>query len=248
MRRLADGLRLGLFAVFFASAVFAQRDLATLVGTVTDPSGGVVANAKVTITEDATGLSYEVTSSGEGEYIRPLLKPGTYTVTFTLTGLGRFLGSNQGFLIAFLKDPDKRPPLKTLDGRTLEHPSIVDVTNNLSGWLTVSSPRGEIEARAMVTRRLRPLQVEGRTIHQIGVPFHCSYSPCHFPLSRCKDDDDSGAPSPNSPLSANSKSPLANPCRYSSGINSRTCSVWRLNNGSTLDLNRSSRSLTRGTL
>ena len=42
----------------FASAVFAQRDLATLVGTVTDPSGGVVANAKVTITEVGTGQVY----------------------------------------------------------------------------------------------------------------------------------------------------------------------------------------------
>ena len=45
---------------FCASAVFAQRDLATLVGTVTDPSGGVVANAKVTITEVGTGQVYSL--------------------------------------------------------------------------------------------------------------------------------------------------------------------------------------------
>jgi formate dehydrogenase major subunit len=30
------------------------------------------------------------------------------------------------------------------------------------GWLTVQSARGRVEARAMVTRRLRPLHVEGR--------------------------------------------------------------------------------------
>ena len=38
------------------------------------------------------------------------------------------------------------------------------------GWLTVQSARGRIEARAMVTRRLRPLLVEGRVVHQIGLP------------------------------------------------------------------------------
>ncbi len=44
------------------------------------------------------------------------------------------------------------------------------------GWLTVQSARGRIEARAMVTRRLRPLLVEGRVIHQIGLPFHWAFA------------------------------------------------------------------------
>jgi len=43
------------------------------------------------------------------------------------------------------------------------------------GWLVISTPRGEIEARALVTRRMRPLQVRGRTIHQIGLPFHWGF-------------------------------------------------------------------------
>ena len=44
------------------------------------------------------------------------------------------------------------------------------------GWLTVESARGRIEARAMVTRRIRPLTVEGRVVHQIGLPFHWSFA------------------------------------------------------------------------
>ena len=40
------------------------------------------------------------------------------------------------------------------------------------GWLTVETERGEIEARAKVTRRLRPLQIDGRTTHQIALPWH----------------------------------------------------------------------------
>ena len=44
------------------------------------------------------------------------------------------------------------------------------------GWMTVRSARGSIEARAMVTRRLRPLKINGRVIHQIGIPFHWGYA------------------------------------------------------------------------
>jgi formate dehydrogenase major subunit len=44
------------------------------------------------------------------------------------------------------------------------------------GWLTVRSPRGRIEARALVTRRQRPLLIEGRIIHQIGLPFHWAFA------------------------------------------------------------------------
>jgi hypothetical protein len=66
--------------------MFAQRDLATLVGTVTDPSGGVVANAKVTVTETSTGQIYSLTTNGAGEFVRPALKPSTYTVTVSAPG------------------------------------------------------------------------------------------------------------------------------------------------------------------
>lgn len=44
------------------------------------------------------------------------------------------------------------------------------------GWLIVRSARGSIEARAMVTRRLRPLLVEGHRVHQIGLPFHWGFA------------------------------------------------------------------------
>ena len=36
--------------------------------------------------------------------------------------------------------------------------------------------RGAIEARAMVTKRISPLQVNGRTLHQIGIPFHWGFA------------------------------------------------------------------------
>jgi formate dehydrogenase major subunit len=44
------------------------------------------------------------------------------------------------------------------------------------GWVTVETARHRIEARAMVTRRLRPMRIGDRVIHQIGLPFHWAFS------------------------------------------------------------------------
>ncbi len=40
------------------------------------------------------------------------------------------------------------------------------------GWATIVTARSAIEARVLVTERLRPLRVEGRTIHQVWLPYH----------------------------------------------------------------------------
>ncbi len=42
------------------------------------------------------------------------------------------------------------------------------------GWATIRTARAEIEARVLVTERMKPLRVRGRTIHQIGLPYHWS--------------------------------------------------------------------------
>jgi formate dehydrogenase major subunit len=39
----------------------------------------------------------------------------------------------------------------------------------------VATSRAEIEARAKVTDRMRPLKVDGRIVHQVAIPFHWSY-------------------------------------------------------------------------
>ena len=83
-----------LLLTIFTVCAFAQRDLGTITGTVTDPQGAVVPNAKITITEDATGLAYEVVASGTGDYIRPALKPGIYTVTAEAPGFRRVAQKN----------------------------------------------------------------------------------------------------------------------------------------------------------
>ena len=43
-------------------------------------------------------------------------------------------------------------------------------------WATITTPRALVEARVMVTPRMRPLWVEGRTVHQVGLPYHWGYN------------------------------------------------------------------------
>jgi formate dehydrogenase major subunit len=43
-------------------------------------------------------------------------------------------------------------------------------------WIVISTARGSIETRALVTERLRPLRVSGRLIYQVGMPWHYGWS------------------------------------------------------------------------
>jgi formate dehydrogenase major subunit len=44
------------------------------------------------------------------------------------------------------------------------------------GWMTIVTERAEIEARALVTERMRPLRVDGKPVHQVGLPWHWGYA------------------------------------------------------------------------
>ena len=42
-------------------------------------------------------------------------------------------------------------------------------------WITVSTPRNQIECKALVTRRIRPFPHNGKLIHEVGLPYHWGY-------------------------------------------------------------------------
>ena len=51
-----------------------------------------------------------------------------------------------------------------------------DIGLDNAGWATITTPRGLIEARVLVTQRMTPLWVDGRTVHQVGLPYHWGYN------------------------------------------------------------------------
>ena len=70
-----------------STASLAQTaETGALTGTVTDPSGAVIAGATVTITSVATGQARTTTTDANGSYKFSLLQPGTYSAKFTATG------------------------------------------------------------------------------------------------------------------------------------------------------------------
>jgi hypothetical protein len=76
-------------AAFAASAVLAQTITGSIRGTVTDPSGAVIAGASVTATNVATGVNTGTQTNKDGDYNIQFLPIGTYTVTVTASGFTR---------------------------------------------------------------------------------------------------------------------------------------------------------------
>ena len=70
-----------LICLFLALPVAAQKFTGTIRGAVTDPSGAVLPDAEVIITNDGTGETRTVKTNDQGEYVAPELLAGVYTVT-----------------------------------------------------------------------------------------------------------------------------------------------------------------------
>src|SRR5512143_2885145 len=76
---------LGVLA-FAVAPVAAQEFRGSIGGTVTDPSGGALALAKVKVINEGTGTVVEAQTNAEGRYVVPFLIPGTYTVDVASEG------------------------------------------------------------------------------------------------------------------------------------------------------------------
>jgi outer membrane receptor protein involved in Fe transport len=87
---LARAVWLAAFAAALATNAAAQNVYGSLVGNVTDSSGGVVPGATVTVTQTETNLSRETQTNAQGAYSIPNIPSGTYTVSVTLTGFQSF--------------------------------------------------------------------------------------------------------------------------------------------------------------
>jgi hypothetical protein len=83
MARIICGL---LFVLLLATQALSQTFRGGINGTVSDPAGGVVPNAEVKATNEATSLSYATTSSNAGEFSFQDLPLGNYTLVVSATG------------------------------------------------------------------------------------------------------------------------------------------------------------------
>ena len=75
-----------ILAFYVASPAHAQVSGATLSGTISDSSGAVVPNAKISIRNVETGVTRDATSNNDGFFTAPNLVPGRYEVRVTAAG------------------------------------------------------------------------------------------------------------------------------------------------------------------
>src|SRR5262245_43472676 len=80
----------GLFYLFAFSGTACAQGFGSIVGAVTDPSGAVIANAKVTVTQQGTGYARVAVTDGEGRYVLTSLRPAQYDLSIEATGFRTF--------------------------------------------------------------------------------------------------------------------------------------------------------------
>jgi hypothetical protein len=79
--------------LFWIPPIFSQGTTSRVTGVVTDPTGAVVPEAVVTLTNEATRVSYTTRTTSAGTYVFDSIPIGTYTVTVEKEGFKRFVST-----------------------------------------------------------------------------------------------------------------------------------------------------------
>lgn len=92
-KKVAFSPRILLLMVLLSTAVFSQTT-ASIIGTVTDPSGAAVVGAKITVKNVTLGLERSAETGATGGYEVPALLPGTYSVSIDAKGFQKQQANN----------------------------------------------------------------------------------------------------------------------------------------------------------
>jgi hypothetical protein len=132
LSKILPAMLYALIVLALGNLAFAQRTTGSLRGQVLDPSGAVVANAKVTVVNQATGVSQQVMTTSAGTYNLPSVLPGQYTVSIEATGFKRSVHKD----VSLLADQDNVADAKLELGTTTE---VVEVIAGSTEVQTTSS-------------------------------------------------------------------------------------------------------------
>jgi hypothetical protein len=140
----------------FAVSSFAQQ--ATIVGTVTDPSGAVVGNVKVSITHMETGHVTTLTTNDTGQYVAVDLPIGHYKLKAEASG---FKAAEQKGLVLQVGDRTRVDFQMVLGGAS----ETVTVEANA---VRVQADSGEV-SNVITDQQMTQIAVAGRSIYQLAV-------------------------------------------------------------------------------
>ncbi len=148
-------LLLALLTFVAPIALHAQVVGGTLAGTVTDPTGAVVANAHVLVHNDDTGAQRALTTSATGTFSAPAITVGTYTVTAEAPGFA----------------PYKRTGVDITVGQTLELTLMLAIAGADTVSVTDTPPAVNISTEQtsglVDARQVKELPLNGRSYDQL---------------------------------------------------------------------------------
>src|SRR5882672_1809303 len=152
---LSRALLLCLLVLGISSQAFGQN--ATVVGTITDPSGAAVANATITITRTETGQVFHLVSNGDGQYVAPDLPIGHYNIKVEATG---FKTAEQKGVVLQVGDRTRLDFQMPVGGAS----ETITVEAN---EVRVQTESGEV-SNVITDQQLSQLAVNGRSIYQLA--------------------------------------------------------------------------------
>ncbi len=148
-------LRLSVITLFAAAVLHAQVVGGNITGTVTDPSGALVANAHVVVRNDDTGAQRSLITGKEGRFAAPAISVGRYTVTVDAPNFGHY----------------KRSGVALTVGQTLELTLKLSVsgaeTVNVQDTPPAVNVSTEQTAGLVDSRQVKELPLNGRSYDQL---------------------------------------------------------------------------------
>jgi hypothetical protein len=140
----------GLLALVLPFMAQAQSDLSSVSGTITDPSGALVAGASVTLTSELTGAVHMTQSNKNGYYTIPGLAPGKYTITVEGKGFEKLVVTGNNL--------DPSIPTTANEKLVVGTTQTVDVTANQATLTADSATLG----RVITGEQVDNLPLDGR--------------------------------------------------------------------------------------
>lgn len=144
-------------AVVFGCSLLAQSELASLSGTVTDSSGAVIRDAKLTLTNTGTGQALTAATDSEGRYFIPTIRPGLYSITASAPGFKKYV--NQALTLQVAQQV--RFDVSLTVGDTTESVTVSTEAPLLEGE---SASRGAV----IDQRKIVELPLNGRDYNQLA--------------------------------------------------------------------------------
>ena len=131
------------FDLSLAVSMYSQVTEATLSGTISDPSGGVIPGAQISISNTATGISKEFQADTAGYYTAPNLAPGTYEIKVTAKGFNTAVST---VTLAVGAQQQLNIPMKV--GETSQTVQVTAATQQID--LTSSTLTGQVESQTIL--------------------------------------------------------------------------------------------------